>query len=120
VVRPARDAVVVEPVTGQRGHWRPDGTVSAELVSLGEERPAWQADAACVGMPTEEFFPAGSTGPASDRIARAKAVCALCPVAVQCLEYALSTGQTDGVWGGMSEEERRTEHRRRQRRERRR
>ncbi|MGH8896202.1 MAG: WhiB family transcriptional regulator [Egibacteraceae bacterium] len=34
------------------------------------------------------------------RIACAKAVCAVCPVADDCLEYALDTGRTDGVWGG--------------------
>ncbi|MGH8885182.1 MAG: WhiB family transcriptional regulator [Egibacteraceae bacterium] len=89
--------------------------MSDNFVSLDEERPAWQADAACAGMPTDEFFPVGSTGPALARIATAKAVCAACPVAEKCLEYALSTGQTDGVWGGMSEDERRTERRRRQR-----
>lgn len=92
------------------------GPVSAEIVSLDEERPAWQADAACAGMPTDDFFPAGSTGQALDRIALAKAVCDTCPVVEECLEYALDTGQTDGVWGGMSEDERRTERRRRQRR----
>ncbi|MGH8888079.1 MAG: WhiB family transcriptional regulator [Egibacteraceae bacterium] len=47
-------------------------------------------------MPTEDFFPAGSTGAASDRIALVKAVCAVCPVAGECLEYALGTGRPTG------------------------
>jgi WhiB family transcriptional regulator, redox-sensing transcriptional regulator len=90
------------------------GQVNDELVFFDEHRPPWQADAACAGMPTEDFFPAGSTGAALDRLARVKAICAVCPVARQCLEYALNTGQ-HGVWGGMSEDERHTERRRRQR-----
>ncbi|MGH8899918.1 MAG: WhiB family transcriptional regulator [Egibacteraceae bacterium] len=89
--------------------------MSAELVLLGGEPPAWQADAACAAMPTEDFFPVGSTGPALNQIARAKAICATCPVREECLDYALATGQNDGVWGGMSEDERRTERRRQRR-----
>ncbi|MGH8895631.1 MAG: WhiB family transcriptional regulator [Egibacteraceae bacterium] len=86
-----------------------------DLVFWEDDRPAWQAHAACAGMPVEDFFPAGSTGPALDRIACAKAVCAVCPVAGDCLDFALDTGQTDGVWGGLSEDERRAERRRRHR-----
>jgi WhiB family transcriptional regulator, redox-sensing transcriptional regulator len=89
--------------------------MSPKLVFFDEHRPPWQAHAACVGISTEEFFPAGSSGAALDQLARAKAICALCPVTKQCLEYALDTGQ-HGVWGGMSEDERHTERRRRQRR----
>ncbi|MGH8904915.1 MAG: WhiB family transcriptional regulator [Egibacteraceae bacterium] len=83
---------------------------------FGENLPVWWAQAACSGMPTEDFFPVGSTGAALDRIAAAKAICAACPVRVHCLDYALETGQQDGIWGGLSEAERRTERRRRQRR----
>ena len=81
-----------------------------------EGRPAWHAKAACAETPTDEFFPVGSSGPALEQIAKAKAICATCPVASKCLEYALSTGQNDGIWGGMSEDERGAERRRRQRR----
>jgi WhiB family redox-sensing transcriptional regulator len=41
------------------------------------------------------------------QIAEAKAVCAACPVRIDCLGYALETGQDAGVWGGTSEKERR-------------
>jgi WhiB family transcriptional regulator, redox-sensing transcriptional regulator len=104
VVEPAQDTAALE-----------EEPMSDNFASFDEERPAWQADAACAGMPTDDFFPVGSTGAALAQIAAAKAVCAACPVAQKCLEYALSTGQTDGIWGGMSEDERRTEHRRRRR-----
>lgn len=32
----------------------------------------------------------------------AKAVCRLCPVQTECLNFALRTGQRFGVWGGVS------------------
>ncbi len=71
-------------------------------------RRDWRANAACVGLDTELFFPLGTTGHALDQIAQAKAVCERCPVMTHCLEWALATGQLDGVWGGRSEDERRT------------
>ncbi len=107
MVGPTRDAasalvaVAVAPVTAD---------------FFGEGLPVWRAKAACSGLPTEDFFPVGSTGTALDRIAAAKAVCAACPVRAPCLDYALDTGQQDGIWGGLSEDERRAERRRRQRR----
>ncbi|WP_367319438.1 WhiB family transcriptional regulator [Streptomyces sp. HUAS ZL42] len=66
----------------------------------------WLRSAACVGEDPELFFPVGTTGPALRDIAAAKRVCARCPVIIQCLGFALSSGQTSGVWGGTCEEER--------------
>jgi WhiB family redox-sensing transcriptional regulator len=40
-------------------------------------------------------------------IAAAKAVCEDCAARAACLEFAVSTNQEYGIWGGMSEEERR-------------
>ncbi len=37
---------------------------------------------------------------------RAKAVCAQCPVRMECLEWAIDTRQPHGVWGGLDEHER--------------
>ncbi|MCI0425303.1 MAG: WhiB family transcriptional regulator [Actinobacteria bacterium] len=45
-------------------------------------------------------------------IARAKAVCAGCPVADECLSWALETNQTEGIWGGHTAKERRSLRRR--------
>jgi len=53
------------------------------------------------------FFPVGSSGPALAQVAEAKAVCRRCPVSGECLAWALASGQDDGVWGGLSEDERR-------------
>ncbi|MFF7945451.1 WhiB family transcriptional regulator [Streptomyces griseorubiginosus] len=66
----------------------------------------WLRRAACVGEDPELFFPVGTLGPAVRDIAAAKQVCARCPVRPECLEWALSTGQTSGVWGGTCEQER--------------
>jgi WhiB family redox-sensing transcriptional regulator len=67
-------------------------------------------DAACHGADTSVFFPVSDT-----YAGEAKAICATCPVAEQCLEYAVSTHQTDGVWGGLTALERHRLVRRRQR-----
>lgn len=73
----------------------------------------WRHDANCREEDPELFFPVGSGGPATSQIAQAKAVCHRCPVASDCLAWALATGQDAGVWGGLSEEERRAiKHRR--------
>ncbi|MCX4903560.1 WhiB family transcriptional regulator [Streptomyces sp. NBC_00878] len=66
----------------------------------------WLWSAACAEEDPELFFPVGTTGPAQRDIAAAKRVCARCPVAGQCLAWALATEQTSGVWGGTAEEER--------------
>lgn len=76
---------------------------------------AWRDKAACLGEDTERFFPLGTTGPALDQVEAAKAVCRQCPVVTQCLEWALVNNQQDGVWGGLSEDQRRTLRRSRQR-----
>ena len=47
------------------------------------------------------------------QIERAKQVCCECEARVDCLDFALSTNQDSGVWGGLSEEERRAIRRRR-------
>ncbi|MFD2355808.1 WhiB family transcriptional regulator [Nonomuraea ferruginea] len=39
--------------------------------------------------------------------ARAKAVCATCQVLTECRSYALKAGEADGIWGGLTPEERR-------------
>jgi WhiB family redox-sensing transcriptional regulator len=39
--------------------------------------------------------------------AKAKAVCANCPVSRPCLEMALADPHIEGVWGGTSDKDRR-------------
>ena len=72
----------------------------------------WRHAAACLDEDPELFFPIGNTGPALVQIEAAKAVCAQCDVAGDCLKWALGTHQESGVWGGLSEDERRALRRR--------
>ncbi len=67
----------------------------------------WRKRAACRDVDPDLFFPVGSSGPALIQAAQAKAVCAGCDVADQCLQWALATGSNDGIWGGLTEAERR-------------
>jgi WhiB family redox-sensing transcriptional regulator len=66
----------------------------------------WLLRAACADKDPELFFPVGAMGPALHDQEAAKRVCAACPVMGECLHYALVSGQTSGVWGGMCEDER--------------
>ncbi|MDQ6937310.1 MAG: WhiB family transcriptional regulator [Actinomycetota bacterium] len=68
----------------------------------------WQARGACRGMNSNTFFnPDNERGRAKrTREASAKAVCARCPVAINCLDWALTVREPFGVWGGMTATER--------------
>ncbi|MDH6629544.1 WhiB family redox-sensing transcriptional regulator [Streptomyces sp. LBL] len=72
----------------------------------------WREHATCRHEDPDLFFPIGTTGPALVQQEQAQAVCRRCPVQEQCLEWALDTGQSIGVWGGTSENERRALKRR--------
>jgi WhiB family transcriptional regulator, redox-sensing transcriptional regulator len=78
---------------------------------------SWQDRAACAGMDAQLFFgPDGERGQEREiREAKAKAICALCPVRAQCLDYALKNSIKQGIWGGLNYEERARERRHRAR-----
>ena len=67
---------------------------------------SWWSGGACLASEPELFFPISDAGPSRSQVARAKAVCAACPVRRSCLEYAVARGHLTGVWGGTTEEER--------------
>ena len=67
----------------------------------------WRRQAACRTMPAEMFFPVGSTGLAVEDVQAAKSVCGTCEVRTRCLDFALTSRQEFGVWGGTDEDERR-------------
>jgi WhiB family redox-sensing transcriptional regulator len=75
----------------------------------------WVRRARCKDEDPELFFPLGATGTSMLQTAMAKQICALCDVRVECLEWALSSGQDSGVWGGLTEDERRALRRSRRR-----
>jgi WhiB family redox-sensing transcriptional regulator len=69
-------------------------------------RQAWMADAACQGRGTLFFGIAGERPERRiRREARARQVCAGCPVLDECRTMARLNGE-NGFWGGESEEER--------------
>ncbi len=70
----------------------------------------WQWRAACRGQDTGLFFAPNHPEEKEHkhvREARAKAICAGCPVRIECLEYAIRTQEPHGIWGGLNEVERR-------------
>ena len=70
----------------------------------------WQDRAACRGEDSSFFFAPSYFEKRHEKDAReakAKAICARCPVREMCLEYALAIREPHGVWGGQNETERR-------------
>jgi WhiB family redox-sensing transcriptional regulator len=63
---------------------------------------AWRKGAACTGLETAVFYPDDD-----DPALEAKAICGVCTVRQACLEWALTTREKEGVWGGATERERR-------------
>ena len=68
----------------------------------------WMSQGKCRELDPAVFFPSDGIG-----VQVAQRICADCPVAAQCLEYALTERVDHGVWGGKSERERRRMLRRR-------
>jgi WhiB family redox-sensing transcriptional regulator len=67
-----------------------------------EEERSWREAAAC-RVTAVSFFP----GPDDlEGIAAAKEICSICPVADECLSFAIETNQTEGIWGGHTPRER--------------
>ena len=75
---------------------------------LSTESANWRDDANCLTSDPALFFPEGAknTMAYSEQVIAAKRVCAGCKVAKQCLQYALEYNQNDGIWGGLTEDER--------------
>lgn len=88
-----------------------EGSVMADprrLPAVREGAWDWRVGAACRGRDTATFYhPDNERGPARvRREARAKAICASCPVIDECRRWALSTREPYGVWGGLTADER--------------
>lgn len=72
---------------------------------------SWQPIALCRGNHSHLFFPPSSAERKDERErreSRAKSICTVCPVRLQCLEYAMAIREPYGIWGGLTEAERRT------------
>jgi WhiB family redox-sensing transcriptional regulator len=103
---PQRRTLTLAPArgTGRRAapSWGDFGLTEADL--------AWHEDAACVGTDPDSFFPEHGSGVGAD-IAAAKRVCARCPVRAECLAYAITHDEREGIWGGTTPAERQRGHR---------
>jgi WhiB family redox-sensing transcriptional regulator len=68
----------------------------------------WQDHGTCSEVDDTLFFhPPNERGLARIRRDRAaKAVCARCPVRIECADYAIRSREPYGVWGGLTEEDR--------------
>ena len=82
-------------------------SLPASVIALANAEYGWRTQALCRDTDPELFFPIGTTGAALVQIEQARAVCRQCPVQADCLDFALTTNQDSGIWGGTSEEERR-------------
>ncbi|MFE2879618.1 WhiB family transcriptional regulator [Streptomyces roseus] len=76
---------------------------SRPVAPVAKPRPA------CAGADPELFF---AHALSTLQIARAKTICAACPLMASCLDGALERGEEYGVWGGLTEDERRSLKRR--------
>jgi WhiB family redox-sensing transcriptional regulator len=73
----------------------------AELFGIDSE--SWMARAVCLEFEPDWLYPAPKD---KAGVARAKKICAGCPVQAECAAYALAHEEEFGVWGGLSERER--------------
>lgn len=95
----------------QRGAARrcPICRLSKEVIPMYEKN--WRHKAACRGIEDPSiFFPIDvmwSQPGNEDNIRAAKAMCRSCPVAAECLEWAIESGERYAIAGGMTPEERR-------------
>jgi WhiB family redox-sensing transcriptional regulator len=75
-----------------------------------ELEEGWQVAARCRGQDATLFFTPTVLERKDEREARegqAKGICAECPVRMECLDFALYTRESYGIWGGLNELERR-------------
>lgn len=94
-------------------------TLRRDDLPIGPKLPgAWHVRGKCQGRDDIDWFPdvdgAATSEEARELCADALALCGFCPVVRECREFAISTQQEYGVWGGLTEYDRgRKEPRRR-------
>lgn len=84
------------------GRGRRGGSTPIRLRLIPRTELLWKKQAACIGEDMDVFFPMRG----ESRIP-AKLICGRCEVRQECLEYAITHEEWNGVWGGKSELERR-------------
>ena len=66
----------------------------------------WRAASACLDTDPDVFFPVAVGTAAGKQVARALRICQGCPVRRDCLDFAMRSGEKDGIWGGTTPEQR--------------
>lgn len=66
---------------------------------------SWRQRGACRGLDPNTFYP--DEEDEVEASAAAKVICGVCPVQESCLEFALSSRESQGIWGGATARERR-------------
>lgn len=66
----------------------------------------WLAQGACLTADPDLFFPVATGEVGAQQAARAQRICDRCRVRRACLDFAMSSGQMHGIWGGTTPEER--------------
>jgi WhiB family transcriptional regulator, redox-sensing transcriptional regulator len=62
---------------------------------------AWGSRARCAAEDPTLFFPNGDSPGTRAKAAEAKKLCLECGVRLECLRWAIETGQEEGIWGGL-------------------
>ena len=73
---------------------------------MTEYAPEWRKAGACLAADPDLFFPVAAGTAAEKSVTAALRICDGCRVRQQCLEFAMQTGEAEGIWGGTTPEER--------------
>lgn len=92
----------VEEVVEPRGMMLPPDFDWTLLFPAEDVDTSWMDYALCVETDPEAFFPGKH-----EKADAAKAICRRCEVQDECLTYALTIREREGVWGGESSRARR-------------
>jgi WhiB family redox-sensing transcriptional regulator len=66
----------------------------------------WRAASACLNADPDMFFPVAAGNAASKEVSLALRLCQGCTVRQHCLDFAMQSGEKEGIWGGTTPEER--------------
>lgn len=75
----------------------------------------WRSGGACLSADPDLFFPISFSEASAGQVNWAKAYCARCPVRSECTRFALDHPDVQGIWGGMTDNERKNLRRARKR-----
>lgn len=93
---------LIKMVDGAKAGRRPAAAIGMGTRNDSRWNNTWMASVKCRDVNPALFFPSDGSG-----VRAAQRICAVCPMKLPCLEYALDNRIDGGVWGGTSERERR-------------